>query len=128
METRGTLWTAIGIGWMGGVLSGAIGALLLSVISWTGLRWGLFSGPILVGHSLAAVCVGFALRKMVGQGWWLAGVMVGVGTVLTTMFFPIDAHSLPNWHWGVVAVLPAGLAGMILREAVGSEQGMSGKD
>ncbi len=121
MASRWTLWrTAIAVGVVGGILSGEIGALLRNVLSFLVAGFGLYSGPDLVIHSLTALCVGFGLKELVGKSWWLAGAVMGMATVLTMLLFPIGAHNLPPCHWSALTVLPAGLAGMALKEVMES--------
>jgi len=121
MASGRAFWqVALTVGIVGGILVGVIGTIFRSLSNWFFPAFNIYSAPDLVVHSLTAICVGYGLRPMVDdKGWLLAGLAIGCSTVLTMWLFPINAHSLPPFHWSALTVLPAGLAGMVLRETVG---------
>lgn len=116
-NNRRALWkVAIASGFIGGVLSGVIGMVLSSVIGWLLPDISLYDSPNLLVRSLSLLCVGFWAKTMVHDGWVIAGIVMGIVAVLVIWLFPINAHALPPFHWSAITVLPAGLAGMALKE------------
>jgi hypothetical protein len=109
---------AIAIGFIGGILSGAIGTVLSSAVGWVLPGATLYDSPNLLVRSLTLLCVGFWARMIVQDSWVLAGLVMGVVAVLVIWLFPINAHALPTFHWSALTVLPAGLAGMALKEVM----------
>jgi len=127
MGWRQPLWHgAIAVGIVGGILVGAIGALMRQFLVYFVLSFGLYSSIDLTVHALTALCVGFGLKEMAGRFWWLSGTVMGTVTIATMVLFPISAHSLPPFSWTVLTVFPASLAGMALREV--SEEGVRGEN
>jgi hypothetical protein len=106
------------VGMVGGILSAAIGTIFRSLVSWLMPSITPYSSPDLVFHSLTVLCVGYALKSMVEERWLVAGLVLGCSASLLMVLFPISAHSLLPFHWSTLTILPAGLAGMALREVV----------
>ncbi len=117
-RSRGrTLWQGTVVGLIGGILSGIIGEGLYLVIHWLMPNITPYSSPALLVRSLSAVCVAFALKPLATERWWWAGLVLGASAALMLWLFPADAHSLLPFHWSGLTLLPAGLSGMMLREA-----------
>jgi len=114
---RRAFWkVAIAVGVIGGILSGAIGTMLSFAVGWLLTGATLYDSPNLLVRSLSLLCVGFWARTMVQDGWVIAGIVMGIVAVLLIWLFPVNAHALLPFHWSAITVLPAGLAGMALKD------------
>lgn len=119
MANGRTFWhVAIAVGIIGGVLSGAIGTMLSFAIGWLLPGATLYDSLNLLVRSLSLLCVGFWAKTMVQDDWVIAGIVMGIVAASVIWLFPINAHALPPFHWSAITVLPAGLAGMALKEVV----------
>jgi hypothetical protein len=112
-----TLWqVAVTVGIVGGILSAAIGTIFSSLVAWLMPTMTPYSSPDLVFRSLTLLCVGYGLKPMVVEKWLVSGLVLGCSASLLMVLFPTSAHSLLPFHCSTLTILPAGLAGMALRE------------
>jgi hypothetical protein len=67
---------AIAVGIVGGILVGAVGALMRQFMVYFVPSFGLYSSVDLTVHALIALCVGFGMKEIAGKFWLLSGLVM----------------------------------------------------